>query len=47
MIDTADYVLGNFSKSDLRKIEDFFPKSVDILKAFIVTDFEKVMSKYN
>ena len=46
-IDTADYVLGNFSKEQVQEIKDFLPKTFDILKDFIDNDFEKVMSKYN
>lgn len=46
-MDTADYVLGNFSKDNLEEINNFLPKTVDILKDFITEDFEKVMSKYN
>lgn len=46
-IDTKDYVLGKFSKDDMKAIEDFLPKTVDILEDFIKLDFEKVMSKYN
>ncbi len=46
-IDTKDYVLGKFSKDDMKAIEEFLPKTVDILEDFIKLDFEKVMSKYN
>lgn len=46
-IDTKDYVLGKFSKDDMKAIEEFLPKTVNILEDFIKLDFEKVMSKYN
>ena len=46
-IDTKDYVLGKFSKDDMKAIEDFLPKTVDILNDFIKLSFERVMSKYN
>ena len=46
-IDTKDYVLGKFSKNDIDSINDFLPKTVDILNDFITMDFEKLMSKYN
>lgn len=46
-IDTADYVLGKFSKDQINAINDFLPKTVDILNDFISMDFERVMSKYN
>ncbi|MBQ6547190.1 MAG: aminoacyl-tRNA hydrolase [Bacilli bacterium] len=46
-IDTKDYVLGKFSKDDIKCIDEFLPKTVDILNDFIRLDFEKVMSKYN
>ena len=43
----ADYVLGKFSKDDKKEIENFLPKTVNILEDFIKEDFERVMSKYN
>ncbi len=46
-IDTKDYVLGKFSRKDMKEIEEFLPKTVEILTDFIKLDFEKVMSKYN
>ncbi len=46
-IDTKDYVLGKFSKEDIKSIEEFLPKTVDILNDFIDLDFERLMSKYN
>ena len=46
-IDTADYVLGSFSKKDLEEIDKFLPKTEKILEDFVKLDFEKVMSKYN
>lgn len=46
-IDTKDYVLSNFSKDEIEKIEKFLPVSVNILNDFIKIDFERLMSKYN
>lgn len=46
-MDTKDYVLGKFSRKDRKEIEEFLPKTVEILNDFIKLDFEKVMSKYN
>ena len=46
-IDTKDYVLGKFSKDDIKAIDEFLPKTVDILNDFIKLDFERLMSKYN
>ena len=46
-IDTKDYVLGKFSKDDVKAIDEFLPKTVDILNDFIKLDFERLMSKYN
>ena len=46
-IDTADYVLGKFSKDDLDNIKKFFVTSNSILADFLNYDFEKLMSKYN
>lgn len=46
-VDTVDYVLGKFNKDSKNDIKNFLPKSEEILKDFIVEDFEKVMSKYN
>ena len=45
--DTKDYVLGKFSRKDRKEIEEFLPKTVEILNDFVKLDFEKVMSKYN
>ncbi len=46
-MDTADYVLGKFSKNDMKAIENILPDTAEILNDFIKYDFEKVMSKYN
>jgi len=47
LIDTKDYVLGKFTSEEnliLKEIEDTV---LEILNEFPVTDFEKLMSKYN
>ena len=46
-IDTKDYVLGRFNKEDVKAIEEFLPKTIDILNDFVKFDFERLMSKYN
>ncbi len=46
-IDTKDYVLGKFSKGDIKAIDEFLPKTVDILNDFVKLSFERLMSKYN
>ena len=46
-IDTKDYVLGKFSKGDIEVINEFLPKTIDILNDFIKLSFERLMSKYN
>lgn len=46
-VDTVSYVLERFSLSDKKLIDEFLPKSVDILNDFCSLDFEKVMSLYN
>lgn len=46
-IDTKDYVLGKFSKDDLKIYDNIFEISVNIINDFIKGDFDKVMSKYN
>lgn len=46
-IDTKDYVLGKFSKDETKLIDEFLPKTVNILNDFIKIDFERLMSKYN
>lgn len=46
-INTKDYVLGKFNKEDMAAIDDFLPKTVDILNDFLKLDFERLMSKYN
>ena len=46
-IDTKDYVLGKFSKEDIKSIDEFLPKTVDILNDFVKLSFERLMSKYN
>lgn len=45
--DTIEYVLGKFSKKDQEVIDSLTDKVVSILEDFPVTDFEKLMNKYN
>jgi PTH1 family peptidyl-tRNA hydrolase len=46
-IDTKDYVLGHFSKEDLELLESKKEEVVNLLKDFIVLDFDRLMNKYN
>lgn len=41
------YVLGKFSKDEQDGINEFLPKTSDILMNFCGMDFDKLMSKYN
>lgn len=45
--DTKDYVLGNFSKEELIKIENNFNSIFDIIENFDYEDITNLMSKYN
>ncbi len=45
--DTKDYVLGNFSKEELTKIENNFNSIFDIIENFDYEDITNLMSKYN
>ena len=46
-ISTKDYVLGQFSLDERKKIDAICTFSSNIIDDFITTDFEKMMSKYN
>lgn len=47
-MDTADYVLGKFSKEDMTILEESLNKAADaIIYHFDEPDFNKVMSKFN
>ncbi len=46
-IDTKDYVLGVFSSSDKKILEDKNDEINDLLNDFISMDFDKLMCKYN
>lgn len=45
--DTKDYVLGNFSKSELKSIEDNYSSIYDIIESFNYDSITDLMSKYN
>lgn len=48
LMDTADYVLGKFSKEDMEVLNDSLNKAADaIIYSFDEPDFNKVMSKFN
>ena len=45
--DVADFVLENFSKTDLIKVEEVLQHSAGAIRAVISDGVEKVMAKYN
>lgn len=45
--DVADFVLENFSKTDLVKVEEILQQSAEAIRAVIVDGVEKAMAKYN
>lgn len=46
-IDTKDYVLGNFSKSDLKVIKDIEKEVFEIIENFDYDNIDNLMNKYN
>lgn len=46
-IDTKDYVLGKFNKEEKETINNLKEQVSNILGDFIITDFDKLMCKYN
>lgn len=46
-IDTKDYVLGNFSKSDLKIIKDIEKEVFEIIENFDYDNIDNLMNKYN
>ena len=46
-LDTKDYVLGKFSKSELEIYDDMFLVVYSILDDYFHLDFSKLMNKYN
>lgn len=46
-IDKKDYVLGKFSRDDLKKIEDLKPVILNIYEDYFKMTFENLMNKYN
>lgn len=45
--DKVNYVLGKFSKEDLKKLDNVFGIVNNIIDDFSKMDFDKLMSKYN
>lgn len=45
--DTKDYVLENFSKTDLEKVETVLQKSAEAIRAVLTDGIEKAMAKFN
>ncbi len=46
-VDTKDYVLGKFSKSDMDQYKELFDLLKDVLDDYIKQDFSFLMNKYN
>lgn len=46
-IDTKDYVLGKFSKDDVKMYEELFVNLVNVIDDFFKLPFGDLMSKYN
>ncbi len=46
-IDTKDYVLGKFNKEEKEILDNLKGTVNNILKDFLLTDFDKLMCKYN
>ncbi len=46
-IDTKDYVLGNLSSEESKKLSEILPITTDILDDFMVMPFTNLMNKYN
>lgn len=46
-IDTKDYVLGNLSSEENKKLSEMLPITTDILDDFMVVSFTNLMNKYN
>lgn len=46
-MDTKDYVLGNFSKSDMSAIKDIEKEIFEIIEEFEYDHVEELMNKYN
>ena len=46
-IDTKDYVLGNLSSEENKKLSEMLPITTDILDDFMVMSFANLMNKYN
>lgn len=46
-VDTKDYVLGRFSKSELEELNKIIGISKEIIDTFITTDIDRTMNYYN
>lgn len=46
-IDTKDYVLGKFSKSDLEKLDSLQNIFNEVIESFVINGIEKTMNIYN
>ena len=47
LVNTKDYVLGIFNSEEINTINNLFNNLNYVLDDFFVTDFEKLMNKYN
>lgn len=46
-MDTKDYVLGKFSKNDIKNLDHIYDKLDNIINDFIDMDIDKLKQKYN
>ncbi len=46
-IDTVDYVLGRFSREDMKTLDGVFERGADAIIYSFDHDFDKVMNRYN
>lgn len=46
-VDTKDYVLGKFSKDDIKVFEGLFDTLIDVIDDYFVMSFGDLMSKHN
>lgn len=43
----ADYVLGNFNKDEIKKLDDFIEESVEIIESIVSNGIDNTMNQYN
>lgn len=47
LVDTKDYVLGNFTAEEIELLSPIIKKSIDIISDYLCLDFNSLMNKYN